>query len=164
MFSNKSEWIISIETPLFKAFFFKASNAVVLMSVAVTIASFFAAKIEIIPHPHTNSRTFFSFKERVSRNSKSNFVLKVIKGGKTFVGEITNKRKNGEEYTTETHISPVLDEDKNILFFVSIERDISRLKEIDKAKSEFVSVASHALRTPLGIEKWYLEALIEKKY
>lgn len=90
---------------------------------------------------------------------------KVIKEEKkNFVGEITNKRKNGEKYITETHISPIVNEKNEVLFFVSIERDISRIKEIDKEKTEFVSIASHALRTPLGISKWYLEEIQNEGY
>jgi PAS domain S-box-containing protein len=40
--------------------------------------------------------------------------------------------------------------------------DITRQKDIDKAKSEFVSLASHQLRTPLTAMKWSLELLFEK--
>lgn len=47
---------------------------------------------------------------------------------------------------------------------IEVFRDISHELEIDKAKSEFVSLASHQLRTPLGIIKWYLEALHSEKY
>ncbi len=42
---------------------------------------------------------------------------------------------------------------------VVVFRDISKEEELDKAKSEFISLASHQLRTPLGITKWYMEAL-----
>lgn len=80
---------------------------------------------------------------------------------KPFVGEITNRRKNGEEYVAAVSISPVLDKKKNISFFVGIERDITREKEIDKAKTEFVSLASHQLRTPLSIISWYTEMLLD---
>src|SRR3989344_4023595 len=79
----------------------------------------------------------------------------------TFQGEIRNKRKSGAEYTVSTNISPVMDEKQHIMFFVVLERDITREKEVDKAKTEFVSLASHQLRTPLSAINWYAEMLLE---
>ncbi len=78
----------------------------------------------------------------------------------TFQGEIINRRKSGEEYTAHLTISPILDDTGEVVFFLGIERDISKEKSIDKAKSEFVSFASHQLRTPLTSVKWYTEMLL----
>jgi len=79
---------------------------------------------------------------------------------KTFISEIQNKRKNGEIYTAIISISSVLDKNNEIIYFVAIEKDITREKEIDKAKTEFVSLASHQLRTPLSAINWYTEMLL----
>lgn len=68
---------------------------------------------------------------------------------KVFIGEIENKRRSGDMYTALISISPILNTKGDVEFFVGIERDITKEKEIDRAKTEFVSVASHALRTPL---------------
>jgi len=78
----------------------------------------------------------------------------------TFAGEAKNKRKNGQIYDTLANISPILNEKGQVKFFVAIERDISKEKEIDRAKSEFVSLASHQLRTPLSTINWYTEMLL----
>ncbi|MFA6354849.1 MAG: ATP-binding protein [Candidatus Paceibacterota bacterium] len=79
---------------------------------------------------------------------------------KVFISEIQNKRKNGELYIANISISPVLDDKNDILYFVAIEHDITKEKEIDKAKTEFVSLASHQLRTPLSSINWYTEMLL----
>lgn len=84
----------------------------------------------------------------------------IEKGKESFIGELANVRKNGEQYEAQIRISPVLDEKKSILFFVGIERDITKEKQIDRAKTEFVSLASHQLRTPLTSIKWYAEMLL----
>lgn len=78
---------------------------------------------------------------------------------KEFHGELTNKRKSGERYLAEVHISPLLMEKGKLYGFVSIERDITARREADRSKTEFVSIASHQLRTPLAVVNWYVEML-----
>ena len=79
---------------------------------------------------------------------------------RTFQDEFTNRRKNGQKYIAEAKISPVLDNTGNVIFFVGIERDVTKLREVDRMKSEFISLASHQLRTPLSAIKWFLEMLL----
>lgn len=87
---------------------------------------------------------------------------KTIKEDKQiFSGEFQNKRKNGEQYNANANVAPILDENSGeVKFFVGIERDVTKEKEIDKAKTEFVSLASHQLRTPLTAINWYVEMLM----
>ncbi|MCB2211403.1 PAS domain S-box protein [bacterium] len=49
-----------------------------------------------------------------------------IRSGKTWIGRMVNKRKNGELYTEEASISPVFDHDGNIVNFVAAKRDITK--------------------------------------
>lgn len=79
----------------------------------------------------------------------------------SFSSELVNKRKSGEKYDAEIYITPIFNPDKEIEFFVGIERDITRLKEVDKAKNEFVSLASHQLLTPLTTIRWFVEILLD---
>lgn len=80
-----------------------------------------------------------------------------------FRGEVNNIRKDGSPYTAELHISPIVGKNGDVEFFVGIERDITKEKEIDRMKTEFVSVASHQLRSPLTGIKLLIEALIDEE-
>ena len=42
-------------------------------------------------------------------------------------GTIQNQKKNGESYFVETTIAPILDENDNIIEFISVKNDVSEL-------------------------------------
>ncbi len=85
-----------------------------------------------------------------------------ISAGLTYTTEdIINKRKNGTIYHAELSIYPIR-EGAQVLFYVSLCQDITQRKEVDRAKTEFVSLASHQLRTPLSAIRWYSEMLLSK--
>ncbi|MDD5145752.1 MAG: PAS domain S-box protein [Candidatus Pacebacteria bacterium] len=79
---------------------------------------------------------------------------------KVFSGEIVNKTKNGEKFWAELNVSPVLDDKKNVICLIGIERNITDRKEVDQAKTEFISLAAHQLRTPLATISLSLEMLL----
>lgn len=85
----------------------------------------------------------------------------IKKDKKVFRGEIKNKRKNGEYYTALARIAPALDEKGSLVGFVGIEQDITKEKQVDQAKTEFVSLASHQLRNSLTVIKLYSEMLLK---
>lgn len=89
-----------------------------------------------------------------------NFWKTIKEDKKIFSGEITNKRKNGEIYTAVVQVVPILNKKNEVIFFVGLERDVTQEREVDKAKTEFVSLASHQLRTPLTSIGWYAEMLL----
>ncbi len=81
---------------------------------------------------------------------------------KPFEGEIRNIRKNGTPYTAHSIISPVVDEKGELIGFIGTEEDITKQKELESMRSEFISVTAHQLKTPLTGMKWHLELLREE--
>lgn len=87
---------------------------------------------------------------------------KTIKEEKqVFEGEIINRKKSGQEYQAQVTITPILNQSGELLYFLALERDITQQKQVEQAKSDFVSFASHQLRTPLTAIKWYSEMLTD---
>ncbi len=98
--------------------------------------------------------------EKVSYNEE--ILSKVLAGG-IVVADLTNPfyhvRKDKSTFPISTTVSPILLEGE-IIGAVMTFRDITKEKEVDKAKTEFVSLASHQLRTPLSTINWYTEMLL----
>ena len=69
-------------------------------------------------------------------------------------------RKDGSKVAVADSAAPIRDAKGNLLGAIIVFRDVTRENELDKAKSEFVSLASHQLRTPLSAIGWYAEMLL----
>jgi len=83
---------------------------------------------------------------------------RVFQTGKTVSDTLFYKRKNGEMFPVHITASPVFLRNKPI-GAIEIFRDISKEIEIDRQKSEFISLASHQLRTPLSSINLYSHML-----
>lgn len=69
------------------------------------------------------------------------------------------RARNGQLFPVALMVAPLLTSGEAsgaIILF----RDITKEREIDQAKTELVSLASHQLRTPLSAINWYAEMLI----
>lgn len=84
---------------------------------------------------------------------------KILKGERLEHYSTLRKRKDGSLIDVSVTVSPIVNEEGNIVGASSVIRDITREKQIDRAKTEFVSLASHQLRTPLSAINWYSELL-----
>ncbi len=96
--------------------------------------------------------------QRASKNME-----KTLKQGFMNDIEYTFLTKEGREFPAELSASVIRDSSGNPMGFMAITKNISERKQIDRAKSEFISLASHQLRTPLSIMNWYSEMLLEGK-
>lgn len=67
---------------------------------------------------------------------------------------------NNEPVPVSTTANPVQSEEENI-GAIEVFRDITEERAMAKAKDEFLSLASHQLRTPLGAIRWYAERLLK---
>ncbi len=75
--------------------------------------------------------------------------------------ELMMRRKNGDPFWVRVSANTIRDADWKPLGLVLVTTDIMHLKELDRMKTEFVSMVSHELRTPLTSIKGYVSMLRE---
>ncbi len=68
-------------------------------------------------------------------------------------------RRDKTRFPMAITATPVILGEK-VIGTIKVFRDITYERDIDKAKTEFVSLASHQLRTPLSSVNWYAEMLL----
>ncbi|HEY5667989.1 MAG TPA: porin PorA family protein [Candidatus Saccharimonadales bacterium] len=61
-------------------------------------------------------------------------------------------------------ITPVLDKNRAILGAVVVCRDVTHEKQLERTKDEFLSIASHELRTPMGAIRAYASMILGGDY
>lgn len=87
------------------------------------------------------------------------------KGKKVDHYETKRKTKDGRIIDVAITVSPIRDSKGNIIGASKIARDISERMEYERRRDDFISAASHELKTPISTQKIYgelLERLIDK--
>lgn len=87
-------------------------------------------------------------------------ITKAFLTGRPVSEKLCYRRKNGQMLPVAITISPIVHDDRP-LGAIEVFRDISLELEVDRMKSEFISLASHQLRTPLSAIKTYTHMLAE---
>ncbi len=87
-------------------------------------------------------------------------IYATLSSGKMVSRELLLGRQDGSKVALSITANPVLQKG-NIIGAIEIMRDITKEKEVDRMKTEFISVASHQLRTPLSAIKWFSEMLLK---
>lgn len=91
-------------------------------------------------------------------------IQSMIAGGEIWRGELTGQCKNGQTYDVQLTVSPVCNPSGAIMGYVGSQRDITRQKELDRLKDQFITNISHDLRTPITNISLYLDLLEDAQY
>ena len=87
-------------------------------------------------------------------------ITKAFLTGEPAFEKIHYRRKDGKSIPVSISTSPIIWKNKPI-GAVEVFRDITLEQQVDRMKSEFISLASHQLRTPLSAIKTYSHMLVD---
>lgn len=87
-----------------------------------------------------------------------------MKDGSMFEDIFRIVRPSGEVRYLKGHAQIDFDENRKPLKMIGVNYDVTHEREVDLEKTEFVSLASHQLKTPIGSISWNLEMLENGDY
>ncbi|HZY42929.1 MAG TPA: ATP-binding protein, partial [Anaerolineae bacterium] len=113
---------------------------------------------EVIGQP-----TRFISDETLAASPAARDLQRAFRRNEAWRGELVNRRRDGTLYDVAITLTPLTDIDGTVSGYVAIHRDITRFRELDRLKDQFVSRIGHELRTPVANIKLYLELLERSK-
>lgn len=91
------------------------------------------------------------------------FVTTVIKSGQpqTMVNHTVLVKPNGKKIPIADSSAPIKDQKGKVVGCVVVFRDVTQERLVEETKDNFLAVAAHQLRAPLGSMRWNLEMLLD---
>ncbi len=87
-------------------------------------------------------------------------MVKALEEGRGISKECAALTKDGQEYAIEMGTTLLRDSSGNPTGLITVFRDISERKKIEQMKTDFVSLVSHQLKTPVAGMKAYIENML----
>lgn len=111
-----------------------------------------------------NYKDFLNIIQKWDDQKEINVIEEVLKSKKSIDSNentflFFNKRK---ALPIVQNSSVIIDAEGKVTGVIVTFRDITKIKEVDRLKSDFVSIASHQLRTPISAMKWFTEILMDE--
>jgi two-component system sensor histidine kinase VicK len=130
------------------------SGDVIMFNKAAEKISGYSAKT-VIGAPY---KQYIQFVKGENNSVEDGFIQQALSGSIAVMPEgVSLIRKDGTLVSVADSSAPIKDAEGNVVGAVVVFRDVTHEREVDRLKSEFVSVASHQLRTPLTAIRWNLE-------
>ncbi len=95
--------------------------------------------------------------ETVDSEQQYHALRRVLHEGAVWHGDMTLRRKDGRTYEAAVTIAPIYDAQQTLVGFVTSHRDVTQHRELERARSQFITNVSHQLRTPVTTIKLYLD-------
>jgi PAS domain S-box-containing protein len=154
----KNMAVASASNGIFISDFKQKDNPIIYCNRAFTEMSGYSEE-ELIGYPSSSI-----IYDETTRQEKIDKINSVLKYGEKYSGIILNKRKDGSEYYNQLILTPIKDDSGDVLYYLSINLDVSEQVHIQKElqvakskaeesaqlKSEFLASMSHEIRTPMN--------------
>ncbi len=89
-------------------------------------------------------------------------VARALRGESVVGAEASVGLTDGQRHDMLKSAAPVLGPDGTVREVAAVLTDVTALKELDRAKDQFISVAAHELRTPLAALKGHAQMLLRR--
>jgi PAS domain S-box-containing protein len=138
-----------------------SSGKVILFNKAAELITGFSAQ-EVLGRPY---KDVLSFRDEKDGTLVEDFITAALSGVHAEMAASTMlKRKDGTNIPVADSASPIVDDQGEHQGAVVVFRDVTHERQLERMKDEFLSVASHELRTPMGAIRANIAMLLDGDY